>query len=345
MKKQFRVLLAGAAIVGMTMSLSGAALSSAALNENSNKQKPVPATDFEIVKKVAIPMTEKNRDFVSKKGKPEKPGKSGAKKGAATGVLGETLSSGASKYAIVIGISDYPGKKWDIGAPNYLNYEDIDATNMKDALVNLYGYSENNIYFFKDETALYDDIFSAVGVIKDLEKEGDEVVFYFSGHGGQIYDELGGDETDGIDELIVCHDGQKAVGILDDILKEWFEDFDTSRIIFIFDSCFAGGMNDVADKEGRVVAMATGERTVAYAWLYHEDQTTQGQFSYYFVEDGMLGGSADKYDHNNDGTVGEGNDVVVEEAFDYAKKKCLWQIPAIKDLFENDLLPGYSSAL
>lgn len=48
---------------------------------------------------------------------------------------------------------------------------------------------------------------------------------------------------------------------------------------------------------------------------------------------------ADVWDHDADKKLGECNDVVVEEAFDYAKANCIYQTPTINDSFTNDLLP------
>jgi hypothetical protein len=59
-----------------------------------------------------------------------------------------------------------------------------------------------------------------------------------------------------------------------------------------------------------------------------------GQFTYYFVEEGMEYGLADTYDN-----IPKVDDVTVEEAFDYAKANCKSQTPAIADGFVNDLLP------
>ena len=122
-----------------------------------------------------------------------------------------------------------------------------------------------------------------------------------------------------------------------------FCDFDTSRIAFVFDSCLAGGMNDVST-EGRVVAMATGETQVAYVFSKGVEETEEGEgvFSHYFVNEGILQGLADRYDHDEDGLLLEGADAVVEEAFDYAKEIIPGiykrQNPVISDYFTNDLL-------
>ena len=105
--------------------------------------------------------------------------------------------------------------------------------------------------------------------------------------------------------------------------------------------------------------MATGEKQPAY--VYSSDLLNvrvdemvdidgdgrldgEGVFSRYFVNEGMLLGLADKYNHAtddpNDPGLGIGEDVVVEEAFDYAKASITipTQKPVISDNFPNDLL-------
>ncbi|MGQ9545657.1 MAG: caspase family protein [Dehalococcoidia bacterium] len=267
--------------------------------------KPLPATDVELVKKVTSH---------------GKPGGGGGKpvKQAATGILGENISG--NKYAIIIGISDYPGEE------NDLEYCDDDAEDMYDALTELYEYNSSNIHLLLNMTATFNAILNAMNALKSQAKAGDEVVFFFSGHGTRGVANDGDSER--MDEAVVAHDGSNLVAIWDGQLKDWFADFPTSRIIFIFDSCLAGGMTDLK-KAGRVINMACSESGVAY-----EDASWEnGQFTYYFVDQGMLGSAADKYDN-----IPEVADVTVEEAFDYAKVNCLSQKPTISDSFTNDLL-------
>jgi len=325
------------------LSLSGVLVSQAAPVEkqqgpNREVPKPIPATNIEVVKKVFFEDMEKG------KGKPSPPPKTG---GAATGSLGDYPATG-TKYAVVIGICDYPGEDNDIC------WSDGDSVNMYNALIQLYGYSSENVYLYRDTTpnhpeitdgpATYDNILKAVNTIRDKEVAGDEVVFFFSGHGGRTTD-TSGDEADGKDEVLIVHDDYEIVGILDDTLQLWFSDFETTRIAFIFDTCLAGGQNDVA-ASGRVISMATGENQSAYVYSTGDPTTEElgeGVFSHYFVNEGMLQGKADVYDHDKDTTLGEPNDVVVEEAFDYAKANIppylkQRQKPVISDKFENDLL-------
>ena len=278
----------------------------------SDKDKPLPATDVELVKKVTL------RGRPVGRGKPVKQ--------AATGVLG-TPSSG-DKYAILIGISDYPG------TANDLQYSDDDAQDIGNALITLYGYSSDNIHLLLDLDASFTAIQDAINDIKSKAVAGDEIVFFFSGHGTKGKADDGDKEK--IDEAIVSHDGNPAgslIYIWDGQLRDWFAGFNTSRIIFIFDSCLAGGMTDLKGTN-RIINMACSENGVSYeggSWQ-------NGQFTYFFVDQGMLASQADRYDHDNDSILPEATDVVAEEAFDYAKANCQMQTPTISDSFSNDLL-------
>jgi len=273
--------------------------------------KPLPATDVELVKKITL------------HGKLGGGGGGKPAKQAVTGVLGEQLGTGAKKYAIIVGISDYPGTL------NDLQYCDDDAQDMYDALTTLYGYKSSNIHLLLDMGASFAAIQGAINDTKSKAKADDEVVFFFSGHGTNgVADDGDREKTD---EAIVSHDGNQSgsfVAIWDGQLKDWFSGFSTTRIIFIFDSCLAGGMTDLK-ADGRVINMACSESGLSY-----EDGSWQnGQFTYYFVDQGMLAGEADTYDN-----IAGIADVTIEEAFDYAKADCRMQKPTISDSFSNDLL-------
>ena len=299
----------------------------------------LPATDVKLVKKTPLPFID-----IEMKGRSTTQGQNKKPSGeTATGVLGATTTG--SKYAIIIGICDYPGINNDIC------WSDGDSMNMYNALVNVYGYEPINIRLFRDmgknpivngeKPATYEEISKAIEEIRGKAKAGDEVVFFFSGHGGDGIAQDSDKETR--DEAIIVHNGvDKLVYIWDGDLRDLFTGFATTRIAFIFDSCLAGGMNDVA-ATGRVVSMATGETQVAYVYSEGnetEEKLGEGEFSHYFVNDGMLQGLADKYDHDRDTILKEGSDVVVEEAFDYAKTKIppYLQKPVIDDRFSNDLI-------
>jgi len=355
MKRKFSILIISAVIVGLTLSLVGMALASqvasAEKNQNLDRQvpKPIPATDVKIVKKIPLLPTDGNA-----KGKPSRPSGQDKKKEkgpAATGELGAT-STGA-KYAVVIGICDYPGTKNDICT------SDGDSLNMYKVLIELYGYKKANIHLLKDmgiTPATTTDVFAGVtyglptytnikNAVMDIKSKAtstnDEVVFFFSGHGAR--GEADDGDAERIDEAIVVHNASSTDldYIWDGELRDWFNGFGTTRIAFVFDTCLAGGWNDLAD-EGRVISMATGEYQSAYVYStagedVDGDGTADGEgvFSHYFVNEGMLQGLADTYN-----SIEGEPDVTVEEAFDYAKEKITIprQKPVISDNFPNDLL-------
>ncbi|MBU4224018.1 caspase family protein [Patescibacteria group bacterium] len=332
-KNKLNVLLVAAMAFGVNLAFLGTASAFPAAPSferpaKPDRYKPVHAENIKLFKKATVGKSDDINDAkkfnAAEKIKLARPGRF-----ATTGILGEP--SVGNRYAIIVGISDYPGTAYD------LNYADDDARDMITALKTLYGFDSDNIYPFIDEegkgavNATRANIIGAIQEIEGVAGPDDEVVFFFSGHG------MSGNAADGdtefLDESIVAHDGTNLVSIWDGELRDAFAEFKTSRIVFIFDSCLAGGMTDLM-VTGRIINMATTETGTAYEYASMQN----GQFSYYFVDMGMLRGFADKYDHDKDLILMEGRDVVIEEAFDYAKQKSIRQTPVISDLFANDLL-------
>ncbi|MEM2263855.1 MAG: caspase family protein [Nitrososphaerota archaeon] len=274
------------------------------------------ASDVEITPKISIKGSPKG------KGKPAPP--------AATGILGDLPPTNPNhKWAVIIGISDYAGTANDI------NYADDDALDMLNTLITIYGYKRENILLlisdYTNNNATYDNIINAINWLKANEKSGDEVVFFYSGHGARGKANDGDKEA--IDEAIVPYECTAESLIWDGELKTLFAEFETSRIIFIFDSCYSGGMTDLK-ANGRIVIMASTENGLSY----EGEEWQNGVFTYYFVDKGMYQGLANTYDYSEI----EGNEpATIEEAFDYARANVpsvVSQTPTISDSFENDLL-------
>jgi hypothetical protein len=283
-----------------------------------NPHKPVPATDTVLLPKISL------------RGRRAHGGTT-TKTWAATGILGSRCEG--NKYAIVIGISDYPGSM------NDLEYADDDAVLMTRVLDEVYGF--NNITTLIDWEATRESI---LGAIDDLQGVGpdDEVVFFFSGHGMSGIADDG--DTERLDTAIVVNPAPDAPvfsnfePIWDGELREAFCSCGTSRIIFIFDSCMAGGMDDLAGPD-RVILMASSER--GYAWEGEEwgygDNEGNGEFTYYLAK-GILEAGASVYDYFGY-VFPMAAEVTVEEAFDYARTNCREDKPLIADDFTDDLLP------
>ncbi|MBS7631195.1 caspase family protein [Candidatus Bathyarchaeota archaeon] len=273
---------------------------------------PPRASDVEITPKITV----KGPVAMGKAAKPPKQ--------AATGILGDLVTG--EKYAIVIGISDYYGEA------NDLEYADDDAMDFYNTLIAAYGFSDENIVLLIDGYATRLNILTAVNNLKETITAYDEVVFFYSGHGARGKANDG--DREATDEAMVPYECTAESLIWDGQLAALFSGFATSRIIFIFDSCYSGGMTDLK-AGGRIVVMACSENGLSYEF----ESFQNGQFTYYFVEEGIVAGKADIWDHDADGSFGEASDVVVEEAFDYAKANCKYQTPTISDTFTKDLLP------
>jgi len=237
--------------------------------------------------------------------------------GIATGNVSE-LAKGADKWALIIGISDYAG------TVNDLNYCDDDAQDFYNALVNIYDWKPSHIIVLINEQATEAAIMSAIDVLSTREQAGDEVVFFYSGHGSLSTYDIDSD-NERKDECIIPYECQQSYFIWDGELKMEFSTFESNRIMFFFDSCYAGGMTDLV-APGRLILMACGENQLSIESSTWEN----GQFTYYFADQGMLNHKADL---NSD------QKVTFEEAFDYAKAHCRSQTPTASDSFACDMLP------
>jgi len=174
------------------------------------------------------------------------------------------------KWAVVIGIADYRG----VG--NDLSYPDDDAMDMYNYLLSK-GYPSDNIKLLLNKKATATAIVSAIDWLNGKEENPtSECVFFYSGH-GSTYDGYDDGDTEYTDEGIVSHD---LYLILDGQLRDHFSTFASQKIVFIFDSCFSGGMDDLSGS-GRIVETACDEDQLSW----DGDSTLQnGVFTYYFIQ-------------------------------------------------------------
>jgi hypothetical protein len=198
-----------------------------------------------------------------------------------------TVYVGASEpnqWAVLIGIADYEGKDSDLWHP------DEDAKEMEKELLE-YGYPSENIKVLLNRRAKANAIASAVDWLIINEKAGDEVVFFYSGHGYRVPDEEEWDddvESDGYDEMIVTHD---FYGLPDGWFRQKFAAVESTKFALIFGSCHSGGMfddNDDLQGTGRVIASAC--KANQYGWDYLQLGNTL--WGYYFVDEGLLDNNA-----------------------------------------------------
>jgi hypothetical protein len=81
-------------------------------------------------------------------------------------------------YAIVVGISDYPGTSDD------LSYCDDDAQDVYSMLINDFNFKSENVYYLQDSSASKAAISNAFDQIASIISSDDIFFFYYSGHGG-----------------------------------------------------------------------------------------------------------------------------------------------------------------
>ena len=172
---------------------------------------------------------------------------------------GCTLELDYDKYAIVFGISDYPG------AINDLSYCDDDALSMENLFIEQ-GYPSSNIYLEIDDTATRANLEAHFATVASTAKEEDLFIFYYSGHGGKRPEDPqnGSEETYGSDSLgewIFLHDYLQYVdsnyvenldeAICDDELAALLRTIPCVRKIVILDACNSGGfIGNVLEKDG-----------------------------------------------------------------------------------------------
>lgn len=228
-------------------------------------------------------------------------------------------------FALIIGINDYE----DTGVTD-LNYCVFDATDIKNSLIDN-GWNEDEIVFLTNSALTKSAILNTLVSFVDQAEKNDYILVYYSGH-GTVLEDLNGDESDGIDEVIVPVDyeqGNNSTLILDDTLGEIFSDCKTEKGIFIFDSCNSGGfinkflnysnLNARFTESGSVKGTATnGDLDITqfpvlaasgqYEYAYENSFLQHGVFTYFILE-ALSGLRADK---DNDGFI------TIRELFDYA---------------------------
>ncbi len=135
-----------------------------------------------------------------------------------------------NKRAVCVGINDYPGTSNDLsGCVN-------DARDWADLLTNKFDFG-NNVTLFTDSNATKSNILDALSDLVSTAKEGDVIVFTFSGHGTWVYDQGESDESDNRDEAICAYD----TIILDDEIRGIIGQIEPdAHLTIISDSCHSG---------------------------------------------------------------------------------------------------------
>lgn len=175
---------------------------------------------------------------------------------------------GQSRYALLIGIGDYPE---DSGWNKIHGNNDISI--IKTTLIRQ-GFPEDAIFQLLDSAATKDNILKAFADLAARLRSGDVAYIHFSGHGQQVSD-LNGDEEDGFDEAWIPFDAKKKyeIGVyegnnhlIDDELNAIFTRLRVrvgakGKIVVIADACHSGsGSRGQLDDE--VFVRGTGDKFI-----------------------------------------------------------------------------------
>ncbi len=167
--------------------------------------------------------------------------------------------AGAARRALLVGIEDYPDPRLNLKGVR----EDLKLLHR--ALVSRGVFGADDIMVLSDKDATKENVVAAFRdwLIRGT-RPGDTALFYFSGHGVQVWDENGDEIQDGMDEALIAYDS-KVVGdrvrrsfrgrpgyayaldragdlVLDDELNLLLKELTGRTVVFLSDSCHAGSV-------------------------------------------------------------------------------------------------------
>ena len=162
--------------------------------------------------------------------------------GGATGFAGfGTGGDPNGRYALLVGIDDYPGTGSDLRGPVE------DARIMERVLTQRFGFDPANVVTLNDSDATRANI--AQGIVQHLGQAGPDgvAVFFYSGHGTQVGENIGltgsldpEPRGDGDEAIYIYGHTQESSLLLDEELGFLIESIDANRSLVVVDACFSG---------------------------------------------------------------------------------------------------------
>jgi hypothetical protein len=147
------------------------------------------------------------------------------------------------RYALLVGIADYPGTDADLG-PFVLE----DVSIMQRMLVDHFGFEPSNVVTLTDADATRENI--AQGIAQHLGQAGSNglAFFFYSGHGTQIGQNIGvtgsldPENAEGDQAIYVYGADYESSVILDEELGYLIETLEAGRSMVAVDACFSGSV-------------------------------------------------------------------------------------------------------
>ncbi|HVH26200.1 MAG TPA: caspase family protein [Vicinamibacterales bacterium] len=140
-----------------------------------------------------------------------------------------------TKRALLIGINKYQVPGADLrGCVN-------DVKNLREALINLYGFKSGDVVTLTDAAATKKAMQARITRLVRDSKKGDVAVLHYSGHGSHVPDDANLDEADGRDEILCPTDLDWEDPLRDDWLRTAFDKTRAGvSLTVIMDCCHSG---------------------------------------------------------------------------------------------------------
>jgi len=185
-------------------------------------------------------------------------------------------------YAVMVGISDYPG------GGNDLPLTAEDARKLQQALQRQGRLAPESVTLL-DGQATRANVRAAIQRVAAAAGPDDLFLFFYSGHGNQVRGSVSATEPDGKDETIEMVDG----AITDDEMNTLFQNVRTQTSLLILDSCFSGGFaRDVVSRPG-VMGLFSSEEDLTSSVA---EKFEAGGFLSHFIQTGLSGGADENHD-------------------------------------------------
>lgn len=153
----------------------------------------------------------------------------------------DTGGDPAGKYALLVGIDDYPGTGNDLRGPVE------DARIMERVLTQRFGFAPENVLTLNDDEATRENI--ANGILQHLGQAGPDgvAVFFYSGHGMQVGQNIGltgaldpEPAGEGDEALYIYGYDEESTALLDEEIGYLIETIGAGRTLVAVDACFSG---------------------------------------------------------------------------------------------------------
>lgn len=200
----------------------------------------------------------------------------------------QVATADETSYALLVGVGDYPGISSDLSGVSY------DLSDLKSFLNSDSVWKNSDVTTIKDSQATKNNLTAALNSLSQEVTTGDDVLFYYSGHG---YSDGG----------LACYDREESVAELYTSITAIGDKVGSSgHVSVILDSCYSGALVDYFK------AHSSDERytilTACSSSQYSYDTSSNGLFTHYLFDNAIAGKSADA---NKD------NAITVQEAYDY----------------------------